>query len=337
MKAQLKVEVNRIVRLGGYMILVGVFAAFTVGLYTLTDLKIFSDLVSISEYEAVSFFTFVFIPGLAIEAFAGYILATTTDMRGIGLLRTITLSSLSLLSLVASSITLLGIISYVGSMVSLGGVLMSYVRPRFKFWAKREARFLIGLGSMFIMSFSLLFLLLMFLSTLFTTYSLGQYVLGGRELLSIVVVGLLSLSMLFASLTPRLRRLGIEFTSAFYFVLGLVVLVAALYNRYVFFNLPIYIGVLMEASGMILVFIGSLVHLRLRSMAGPLKAEAFPTYVRGRYCTFCGELRSDPSRSVCPSCGRSLTGRERGPFCPYCSRVVPKSLSRCPHCLESLK
>ncbi len=337
MTARFRVEADRLVKLGGYTVIAGVFISFTIGLYTLTDPNIFAGLVSISEYEAVSFFTFVFIPSLVLEAFIGYLFATMADVKGMGVGRTITLSSMCILTLVVSSVNILNVVSYVGCLISLGGVLMGYAMPRFRFWAKKEARFLLGLGAMLIIGFSLLFLFLAFLSTIFTTYSLGEYVLGGRELISIVVVGFLSILLLLSILTPRLRRVRVEFTAALYLVLGIIVSVAALYNRYVFFNFPVYIGVFMEVSGIFLVFLGSLVHLRLRSIAVPLRPEAYPTYVRGRFCTFCGELRSDSSKSICPGCNRSLISKERGPFCPYCSRVVPKKLVRCPHCLESLE
>jgi len=329
----------RVVRLGGYLILAGTFIGFSLGVYALFNPKLFSATISISIYEATSFFLSVCLPSLIFTAVVGYVFATMPRLRNVDLRRVTLLSVLSLLCLALSSLTLFGLISFPGGLLALTATLIAHMKPTFKFFTRREACFFVEMGALLVASFSVLFLLIRFISVLFPTYAMG--LLPGLGYYDPVLVPTIVTIVAFLAffMAPVLYSHGVDtrLCGELFLVISAALAVMGIMYKYAYFNASVYLGVLMEGVGILLILVGALVNIKLSMEKVSTRAFFLPpsSFRRGRYCPYCGILLTDDSSPTCSSCGRSLTWRRGAPFCPYCGRIVPGDARTCPHCNET--
>jgi len=340
-------KMSKIVNIGGYLVAGGAFFGFSLGAYLLYDRALFSSLNRISQLEAMGYFLGVFIPSFAVLVTVGYMFATTSSLKEVTLSKSGLLSVFSLLSMVLSALSVFYFVSFVGSFLASMALVKIHMKPTFKILSRREASFLVEMGAIFVASFSVLFLLMWLISNFFTTYGLG-FTLDYSPL-ALLLVTFLSLLMFFTIPLLDSRTTNAGLCGVCGLVMAVLSYLFILQNEYVFFNAAAYIGVLMLFVGSLSVLIGNLVYIAVffferqdrawRKLLFSELAEGdvgrgFLLLQRGRYCHYCGKLRSDAFQSWCSHCGRSLMWSPHAPFCSSCGRLVPSNVRKCPHCQE---
>jgi len=327
----------RIIRTGGYVVLLGIFLGVTLGVYTLFNPPLFLILINISQYEATLFFLGVYLPSFVIIVALGYVLATTPKLERLNLWRTATLCTLILLCLTLSALSILNFLSFLGGFLALTAVILAYTKPTFKALWKREACFFVETGTILIASSSMLFLLMWFISRFLQTYSPRIYEANYSYPYTLLVIVVLSL--LTFSITPFLCLHGANKGPCGILSLTISILsfVTIIQNQYVYFNLSAYQGIFLASIGIILTFCGALIYIKLFLSEAILSSALGPSFLYwGKYCPYCGESWINFEKDFCSSCGRSLHRNLKTSFCPYCGRLVPEDNRNCPHCMEDI-
>lgn len=331
------------IRVAGLLVLVGAFLGTTLGVYALLNAFnplnpwLFYVFIDISQSEVMPFFLGFYLPSFVLIVSIGYVFATTRRLERSDLWHVAPLSVLSLLSVVLSALSPFNILSFIGGFFALIAVILVHTKPAFKTLWKREACFLVEAGSLLVSSSSTLFLLMWLISQFVPTYSVGFAGAGTYYLLALLIMEALSFLAFF--IIPSFCSRGAH--NGFCGMLGLVAGVAfsliAIQNQYFYINASTYLGAFLVGAGIALTFSGALIYVKLfiSQVASPV--VLMPTFIfRGKYCPYCGEPWTDPARTLCSSCGRSLKWRPEVPFCPYCGRLVSRGLQICPHCKEDV-
>lgn len=329
---------SKIVRAGGYLILAGAFLGVTIGVYALlTPHLLFFLIDNISQYEATRFFLGVYLPSLAVIVTLGYMFATTPRTERFDFRRGTLLSVLGLLCIVLSALSPFNFLSFIGGLLALTAVILAYTKPAFKALWKREACFLVINGSLFVAAASTLFLLMWFISRLLPTYSAGFYGVTYSFVYMLVITETLSFACFLLVPVLCYRGSNVGLCAALGLAVSIVSSLVAFQNSQAYFNPSGYLGALMLVAGIAFTVGGTLVYIKLflSEAAPPMRLVSSFSY-GGKYCSYCGEPWTNPARIVCSSCGRSLKFRPEVPFCPYCGRLVPKSVRNCPHCQEDV-
>jgi len=328
----------RIIRTGGYVVLLGIFLGVTLGVYTLFNPPLFPILINISQYEATLFFLGVYLPSFVVIVALGYVFATTPKLERLNLWRTATLCTLILLCLTLSALSILNFLSFLGGFLALTAVILAYTKPTFKALWKREACFFVETGTILTASSSMLFLLMWFISRFLQTYSPGIYEANYSYPYTLLVI--VFLSLLTFSITPFLCLHGANKGPCGILSLTISILsfVTIIQNQYVYFNLSAYQGIFLASIGIILTFCGALIYIKLFLLEAILSpAFGGPSFLYwGKYCPYCGEAWIDFNKDFCSTCGRSLQWKIKTSFCPYCGRLVPENTRNCPHCMENI-
>jgi len=331
-----------IVRLGGYLVLIGIIVGVGVGVYAVVNLWFFSRFVYISRYEAMGFFLSVNLPSVVIVAALGYIFATTLSLDSDSTWRVSFLSILSLTCMALSALSVFNFISFSGGLLVLIGTILAYTRPTFKALSGKEATFLAEIGFLLVASSATLFLLMWLVSKFLSTYLMGAWGFGALYPSMFLIMAIISFLMFFVTPFLGLRSAHMGACGALNLTMLIVISAIAIVSQYLYLNLSVYLGVLMLIIGIISVLFGALIYIRLSFFRGPpLEAAAlevsvsgFPYY--GKYCAYCGTPLAGTSQTFCSRCGRRLAWKPGAPFCRYCGKVVPKEAYTCPHCQETL-
>lgn len=326
-----------IIRVGGYLIIGGVIVGACLGVYALLNPSFFSDFISISQYDAMGFFLGICLPSFVITVASGYVFVTLSDIESIDLWQVVSLSILSLLCLALSALSLFNFISFIGSFITLTAVILSYVKPHFKAFSSREACFFIKIGSMFVASFSILFLLMWFVSKLLPSYPVGLFEVSSHHAYALLIMVFVSFFMFFVIPFLCFRDANTRLCGALSLMMGIILLILALRIQYFFFNASVYLGVLMGGVGIASIIGGGLMYVKISRFKAELSDIYTPSFsYRGNYCPYCGAQRTRSDQTLCFSCGRKLMWKPGSPFCPYCGRVVSPDVRICPHCQEPL-
>lgn len=329
-------EFSRIVRLGGYLVLLGIVIGAVIGTNAVVNLEFFSRFVSISQYEATGFFLSVYLPSFVVIAALGYIFATTSSLKS-NIWRVSYLSILSLVAIVLSALSVFNFISFCGGFLTLIGTILAYNRPLFKAVSEREACFLVEIGAVLIASFSTLLLLMGLVSEFLPTYLMGVWELGSFNPSTFFIVAAISLFQFSVSSFFCLRKAHSGVWGILILAMDIVVLTIVSRSRYVYVNLSGYLGVFMLIAGITSVFLGALGHIRLffsTTVAFEVPEPSLSHY--SRYCAYCGTPLASAFETFCSICERRPEWKPGAPFCPYCGRVIPRDACVCPHCQDTL-
>lgn len=330
-------RLSEIVRIGGYLVLGGALVGFSIGTYALFDRTLFSLFVNISQYEATGFFLSVFMPSFVVIVAFGYVFATTSRLKNVNIWRVTPLCILSLLCLSLSVLSIFNLLSFIGGLLVLTAVIRAYTKPTFKALSRKEACFLVQVGTMLIASFSTLFLTMGFVSRLLQTYSMGLYEVSYHSLYALLIVEILSFLIYFTIPTLCSQGANTWLCGTLGIIASIVSLVIVIRNQYIFFNVSVYAGVFAVAVGMVMTLAGSAIYIKLLFSEIVPPAIITPSFLySGSYCPYCGERRETMVQTSCYNCKRSLMWRPESPFCPSCGRLVAKDVLTCPHCQEDL-
>lgn len=328
----------RIVKFGGYLIILGILLGATIGVLSVVNPWLSSRLVGISQYETISFFLGVNLPASVIIVAVGYIFAATASLDGGSIRRSIFLSVLSVVCLVASALSVFNFLSFLGGFVVLIGVLLARTAPSFQAPSGREAWFLTEFGATLIVSSAALFSFMWLVARFVPTYLLGAWRLGSDYPALFLIMTIIALLML--SLTAGLRISHPSAGGFLSLILAIVVSLTALQIEQLYFNLSGHLGRFMLIIGIVSAFFGSLINIgHFLAVTPKLDYETIGTSRSSRkYCAYCGATGGEFAeyRKFCPRCGRSPTWKPGAPFCPFCGRVIPKDVNVCPHCQERL-
>lgn len=324
-----------IVRTSGYLILGGALLGFSAQVYALLNRTLFSLVISISQYEAMSYFLGVGMPSFIIIFGLGYVFATTSRLKSTSLWHVTPLCILSVLSMVLSALSIFNILSLMGGFLVLTAVIKAYARPTFRALSSKEAIFFVEIGAMLVASFSTIFVLMWFISRFLQTYSMGLSEVGYHPLYASLTVGILAFLLFFTipMLSSRGTNAGLSGT------LGLLASVMSsiliVQNQYVFFNTSVFLGLIFVGVGITLTFLGDLIYIKLFFFeVAPLPTVTPSSLYEGKYCPYCGKPREIAVQTFCSDCARSLMWRPEAPFCPSCGRLISKDVVMCPHCQE---
>jgi hypothetical protein len=330
-------DVSRLMRIGGYILLVGILTGITLGMYALFNPRFFLVFLSISEYEAPSFFLGMYLPGLVLIVGVGYVFATRSELSNLGTRRAAVLCTIVVLCLTLASLSVFNILTMVGGVIALAAVVLAQTQPSFKVLWKKEASFLVETGSMLIVSASTLFLLMLVISKFLRTYSAGVYVIGNSYPFVLLAVSIMS--FLTFAVTPFLGLRGSKtgLIGILAFATSVSSFVVAIQNEYVYTNPAIYQGLFLLVAGVAMVFAGGLVYLKLSLSGELLNASLNPSFMyKGRHCPHCGASWKDPSQHVCSDCNQNLYSEQSTSFCPQCGRLIHLAAKTCPHCSEDV-
>jgi hypothetical protein len=324
----------KLIKTGGYLVLIGVFIGVTLEVYALLNPPLFSIFNNISQYETASFFLSVYLPSFITVVAIGYVFATIPNLEKFNLWRTATLCLLALLCLALSALSIVNIFAFLGGIIALAAIIFAHTKPTFKVLWKREASFFLETGTILIASSSMLFLLMLLISGLLQTYSAGVYEVSySYPYLLFLMIILSSLTFL---VTPYLCLYGtnVGLCGIIGLTVGILSFMAIIRNQYVYFSQSVWQGIFLWGVGTILMFVGALVDLRLvfSEIASPTLEPSF--VYDGRFCAYCGERWLDANKVVCPKCGRNLFWKLEKSFCPYCGRLVVRDVNNCLHCGE---
>ncbi len=315
----------------------GAIAGFSIGTYALYDRMLFSLLINISQYEATGFFLSVFMPSFVVVVALGYVFATTSRLKNVDLWRVAPLCILSLLCLSLSVLSVFNILSFIGGFLVLIAAIHAYTKPTFNALSRKEACFLVEVGTMVVASFSTLFLIMGFIPGLLQTYSTGLYQVSYHYLYALLIVEILSFLIFFTIPLLCSRGTNTWLCGTLGLVASIMSLVIVFRNQYYFFNASVYAGVFMMVVGTAMTFAGSAIYIMLFFSETVPPATLTPSFLyRGSYCPYCGERRETMVQTSCSNCKRSLMWRPDAPFCPSCGRLVAKEVPTCPHCQEDL-
>jgi hypothetical protein len=326
-----------IVRIGGYLIAGGALIGFSASLYLLLNRVLFSLILQIGQPEIMIYFLSVLMPSFVGLIVTGYLFATTLRLKKTDLSGTMPLIVLSLFSLILSGITIFYFISFLGAFLTLIALLKAYAKPSFKTFAHREAFFLLELGALFVTSFSLLFLSMGILNSMFETYALGSFAsFSAYALLSVA-----ALSLFMFLVIPRWGSGGMSagISGGLGLVMSVLSYLFVVQNRYVLFNASAHLGMLLLVGGFISALIGELLYLKLFFFEPSVSfsVPASSILYGGQYCPYCGKPRQTVVQKVCSSCGRDLMWTPYVPFCTSCGRLVSANIDACPHCREDIR
>jgi len=309
---------------------------FSVGIYFLFNRSFFSLFIHISQFEVTGYFLSVFMPSFIILIVIGYLFVTTLGLKKAELSNVVPLCVLSLLCMVLSALSVFYFISFLGGFLALAALIKAYANPSFKTLSKSEAFFFMEIGAMLVVSFSALYLLMWLLSKFFQTYALGSY--GSYSPYALLLVGVFSFLMFFAIPMIGSRGTNAAVCAASGFIMIIFSYLFAVQNRYVFFNAPAYVGIIMMVLGFVSALVGDLLYVKLffTEPVGPVTPTTSLLH-QGRYCPYCGKPRASSSQNSCFHCGRSLLWTPYAPFCSSCGRLVPTNAQSCPHCREDIE
>ncbi len=330
-------DVSRLMRIGGYVLLVGILTGITLGMYALFNPRFFLVFLSISEYEAPSFFLGMYLPGLVLIVGVGYVFATRSELSNLGTRRATVLCALIVLCLTLASLSVFNILTVVGGVIALAAVILAQTQPSFKVLWKREASFLVETGSMLIVSASMLFLLMLVISRFLRTYSAGVYVVGNSY--PYVLLAVAVMSFLTFTVTPFIGLSGSKtgLIGILAFATSVSSFVVAIQNEYVYSNPAIYQGLSLLGVGVAMTSAGALVYVKLSLSGELLNTSLNPSFMyKGRNCPHCGASWKDPSHHVCSDCNQNLYSEQSTSFCPHCGRLIHLVAKTCPHCSEDV-
>src|SRR4030067_2190284 len=97
-------------RIGGYVLLVGILIGITLGVYSLFNPRFFLVFLNISEYEAPSFFLGLYLPGLVVIVGVGYVFASRSKLSVLDTRRAAVLCTLVVLCLTFASLSVFNIL-----------------------------------------------------------------------------------------------------------------------------------------------------------------------------------------------------------------------------------
>jgi hypothetical protein len=330
-------DFSRIMRVGGYVLLIGILVGITFGMYALFNPRFFMVFLNISEYEAPSFFLGIYLPGLVAIVGIGYVLATRSQLISLGTRRAAILCTLIVLSLTISLLSIFNIVAVIGGIIALAAVILAQTKPSFKILWKREASFLVEIGSMLIVSASMFFLLMLFISMFFRTYSPGVYTIKSGYSYILLVIAIMSL--LTFAITPIIGLQGSKtgLIGILAIATSLSSFFATIQNEYVYSNPAIYQGLSLLGIGIAMGLVGALIYFRL-FLTGELVDESLNSsfVYKGRHCPHCGASWKDPKQHVCSNCNQNLYSEQSTSFCPHCGRLVNLASKNCPHCNEDV-
>jgi len=328
----------KILRTGGYILLLGIFISVTLGVYVFFNPSLFLVLINISQYEATLFFLDVYLPSFVIIVALGYVFVTTSKLERLNLWRTATLCTSIILCLTLSALSILNFLSFIGGLLVLTAVVLAYTKPTFKALWKREACFFVEAGTILTTSGSMLFLLMWLISKFLRTYSPGIYEISYNYAYVLLVIGILSL--LTFVLTPLLcmHRANKGPCGIISLATSMLSLVTIIQNRYIFYNLSTYQGIFLLSTGAILTFCGAIIFIKLflsEAILSPTFRHSF--FYQGNYCPYCGEPWKNSYKDLCSNCKRNLHWESNLSYCPYCGRLVPGNIRNCSHCGELIE
>jgi hypothetical protein len=328
---------SRLMRIGGYVLLFGILIGITLGVYALFNPRFFLIFLNMSEYEAPSFFLAVYLPSLVLIVGVGYVFATKSELNNLSNRRATVLCVLVIICLTFASFSIFNALAVVGGVIALAAVILAQTQPSFKVLWKREASFLVEMGSMLVVSASMLFLLMLVISRFLRTYSAGVYVVSNSYPYVLLVIA--ALSLLTFAVTPFVGLHGSKTGLIGIVAFGTSVssFVASIQNEYVFSNLAMYQGLSLLGVGTAMTLAGALVYFRL-SLSGEISSQSLkPTFAyKGQYCPHCGSSWEDPSQHVCPNCSQNLYSEQSISFCPHCGRLNQQEAENCRHCGEDV-
>lgn len=337
-RREIELEPLKILRIGGYVVLFGVFIGVTFGVYALFNPPLFLILINISQYEAPLFFSGVYLPGFVIIVALGYVFATIPKLERLTLWRIAALCTLILLCLALSALSIFNLLSLLGGFLVLTALILAYTKPTFKALWKREACFFVETGTMLIASSSMLYLLMWVISRFFHSYSMGVYEASYSYPYILLVIGILSLLTFFV--TPILCLHGDSkwLCGILSLTVNALSFVTIIHQQYVYFNLSAYLGAFLAGVGTILTFCGSLIYIKLSLFGATSPPPILEPSLRyqGYYCPYCGEPWMDSDQDFCSACGENLKKKLKTSFCPYCGRLVSEDFRNCPHCKEDI-
>jgi len=327
----------RFIRIGGYIVLLGIFVGATLGIYALFNPPVFSVFFNIGQHESTLFFLGVYLPSFIIIVGAGYVFATTSKFGTFNQRRTSIICMLVLLSLGLSGVSSFNFLALLGGFLTLIVAVFVYTKPTFRALWKREACFFAQVGTMLTASASVLFFLMWLISNLLQTYSASMRELGFSYPFLLLAAGAFSLLVFF--LAPPLCLYGENAGVCGILSLSVSVLslVGTVRNLDVYLNLSAYQGIFLAFAGTVLMFWGSFVSFRIwRKFAASPVFQSSLLY-KGRFCPCCGTPWTETRRNTCPNCHKSLYWKLRGPFCPHCGHLVSQNSRNCPHCNENIE
>ena len=337
-KREMEQDPLRIIRIGGYVVLLGIFLSVTLGVYSLFNPPLFPILINISQYEATIFFLSVYLPSFVIIVALGYVFATTPKLEKLNLWRTATLCALIILCLTLSALSIFSFLSFVGGLLVLTTVILAYTKPTFKALWKREACFFVETGTILIASASMLFLLMWFISGFLQTYSAGIYEVSYSYPYVLLVVEVLSLLAFLVTPFLGLHGANVGICGIFGLTISVLSFIAIIQNQYVYFDLSAYQGIFLTGVGTILTLFGALIYIKLFFSEVMLSSASGPSFLYwGRYCPYCGESWINFDKDSCSTCGRILHLKLKRSFCTYCGRLVLENTKNCPHCGQDIE
>jgi len=328
-------DISRVMKVGGYVLLVGILVGITFGVYAFFNPGFFMFFLNISEYEAPSFFLGIYLPGLIAVVAIGYFVATRSQLTSLGARRVAILCTLIVLCMAISSLSIFNVLAVGGSIIILAAAILAQTKPSFKILWKREASFLVETGSMLIVSASMLFLLMLYISIFFRTYSPGVYTISSVYPYTLLGIGVLSL--LTFVITPAFGLKGSKtgFIGILAVAMSLSSFFTTIQNDYVYSNPAVYQGLFLLGVGIVMGLAGAFIYFRLfltgEFVDEPLKSSFL---YKGLHCPHCGITWKDPKQHVCPSCNQNIYSGLAISFCPHCGRLISSISKSCPHCGE---
>jgi hypothetical protein len=325
----------RFMRIGGYIILLGVLIGIVLGVYSYLNPLLFTFFINLSQFESTFFFSTIYLPSSIILVAIGYFFATSPKFAELSSVRTIGLCTLILLSFVLSALSVFNMLSFLGGIILLTVVIYAHGKPTFRVLWKREAFFLVEMGPLLIATAFLLFLAMWLISTFLQTYSVGILELNHSYLYVLIIVGVLSLSTSFLTFLLSMRNSYQWFGGVLSWITSIMASLTIVQSQYVYFNPTVFAGVLLGGVGTILTFAGAILHSKLiLSQPEESPAPNLRLPLSAKYCFFCGQPQVDTSSTQCANCGRSPSPNSKISFCPNCGRFVSFNTVNCPHCME---
>jgi len=325
----------RVIKNGGYLVLLGIFVGITLGVYTLFTPPLFSVFIDISYYEARVFFLGVYLPSFITIIAIGYVFATIPRLERLNIWRTAALCSIALLCIALSALAIFSIFSFLGGIIILAAIIFNHAQPTFKVLWRREACFFVEIGTILTTSSLLLFLLMHLISGFLQTYSSGVYEASYSYPYLLLVMAVLSFLTFLAVPFLCLHGANVGLCGIIGLTMGILVSVMLFQEQYMYFNLSVFQGIFLAGIGIASTFLGALIHFKLFFSEFLLSPALEPSVLyKGKYCPYCGKSWADVNRVLCSTCGQNLLSKLEKSFCPYCGRLVLPSIKNCPHCGE---
>ncbi len=329
-------HVLRIIKTGGYLVLVGMSIGLILGVYTqLYNPPLFSIFINISYYESRFFFLGVYLPSFVTVVAIGYVFATMPRLERFSLWYVAVLCSIVLLSLALSALSIFNIFSFLGGIIILIALIFHHTKPTFRVLWRRETCFFAEAGAILIACSSLLFLLMHLVSGFLQTYSAGVY--EASYVYPYLLLLITTLSFLTFLGTPFLCLHGANMglCGIIELAMGILSFITFSRNQYVYTSLSACQGLFLAGAGIIFTFLGALLNFKLFLSEVVLTPTFEPSSLyKGKYCPSCGASWKDVNKVVCSKCGSNLLLKSEKSFCPYCGRLMPKDIGNCPHCGE---